>query len=172
MEVIRVRVFERAKVTQKMLSVITAAFALMLAASPWTAAAETVLTLQRGTKTLEFTLQDLAALPQHTVVTDNEFTDLPVAYTGPLARDVLELLALDDLDTVRFTAANDYFIDVPADDFHSYDVILAMEADGQKLSRRDKGPLWLMYPLREHPELAGPVYNARLIWQVVRVDAP
>jgi hypothetical protein len=151
----------------------TCAIALTLLQSALAAAAgaPTVLTLQRGAETLELTLEELAALPQHTLVTTNEFTDTPVAYTGPLARDVLELLALDSLDIVRFTAANDYYIDVPTDELHRYDVVLAMEADGRKLSRRDKGPLWLMYPLSEHPELAGPVYNARLIWQVVRVDA-
>jgi hypothetical protein len=149
------------------------AIALALLASGFVAmaAAQTALTLQRGPETLELTLDDLTALPQHTVVTTNEFTDTPVAYTGPLARDVLELLALDGLDVVRFTAVNDYYIDVPTEDLHRYDVVLAMEADGKALSRRDKGPLWLMYPLSEHPELAGPIYNARLIWQVVRVDA-
>ena len=129
------------------------------------------LTLQNGAETLELTLEDLKELDQHTVVTANEFTDGPVAYTGPLARDVLGLLGLDGVETVRFTAANDYSIDVPTEDFRDYDAVLAMEADGERLSRRDKGPLWLMYPLSENPELNGPVYNARLIWQVVRVEA-
>jgi hypothetical protein len=154
--------------------VLYAAVSLVVAAValPAAVSAQTILTLQHGPETLELTLEDLAALPQQTIVTTNEFTDTPVAYSGPLARDVLELLALDGLSTVRFTAANDYFIDVPTQDLHRYDVVLAMEADGTRLSRRDKGPLWLMYPLSDNPELLGPIYNARLIWQVVRVDAP
>jgi hypothetical protein len=133
--------------------------------------AQTMLTLKRGPEILELTIEDLIDLPQHTVVTTNEFTNAPVAYSGPLARDVLELLALDRLAEVRFVAINDYFIDIPTDELHRYDVVLALEADGQRLSRRDKGPLWLMYPISDHPELAGPVHNARLIWQVVRVEA-
>lgn len=133
--------------------------------------AQTLLTLKRGPEILELTLDDLTGLPQHTVVTTNEFTDAPVEYTGPLARDVLELLALDRLEEVRFIAINDYFIDIPTQELHRYDVVLALEADGQRLSRRDKGPLWLMYPISDHPELAGPVHNARLIWQVVRIEA-
>ena len=50
-------------------------------------------------------------------------------------------------------AANDYFVDIPTQDFRDYDAILAMEADGKQLSRRDKGPLWLMYPISDHAEL-------------------
>ena len=45
-----------------------------------------------------------------------------------------------------------------------------MEVEGAPLSRRDKGPLWLMYPISSHSELQEPVYLGRLIWQVVRID--
>lgn len=151
------------------------AFAAALALAPEaTMAGDTALTLARGpdaVETLEFSLEALDALPQTTVVTENEFTDGEVTYRGPLVRDVLEHLALQDADTIRFTAANDYYVDVPASDFRRYNVILALEADGQRLSRRDKGPLWLMYPISDHSELRSPVYNTRLIWQVVRIES-
>lgn len=148
------------------------AAAATLAAHP-ALASDTALTLvsEHDGDTLEFTLEELAALPQATIVTENEFTDGKVEYIGPLVRDVLEHLALDDAETIRFTAANDYYVDVPTSDFRKYNVILALEADGARLSRRDKGPLWLMYPLSDHSELNDPIYNTRLIWQVVRIDA-
>jgi hypothetical protein len=125
-----------------------------------------------GHEALELSLEELEALPQMTVATENEFSDGVVSYRGPLVRDVLALVGLDELDDVRFTAANDYFVDIPAKDFRDYDAILAMEADGEKLSRREKGPLWLMYPISDHAELRDPVYLRRLIWQVVRIEAP
>ena len=106
-----------------------------------------------------------------TVVTENEFANGKVAYRGPLVRDVLAQLGLDDVEQVRLVAANDYFVDIPTEDFRDYDAILAMEADGKRLSRRDKGPLWLMYPISDHAELNDPVYLRRLIWQVVRIEA-
>jgi hypothetical protein len=132
------------------------------------------LVLSRGAgdaETLEFTLDELAALPQVTIVTENEFSDGPVTYKGPLVRDVLEHLALDQADTLRFIAANDYFVEIPTSDFRRFNVILAMEADGKKLSRREKGPLWLMYPISDHAELQDPLYIHRLIWQVVRIES-
>lgn len=129
------------------------------------------LELVRQTESVELSLDDLAAMPQVTVATENEFTDGKVAYRGPLVRDLLARLQLDRLDSVRFVAANDYYVDIPTQDFLDYDVILAMEADGERLSRREKGPLWLMYPISDHAELESPIYLRRLIWQVVRIEA-
>jgi hypothetical protein len=149
-----------------------AALAAVLFASAGASAAagETALTLSRESKTIELTLEELAALPQVTLVTENEFSDGKVTYRGPLMRDLLEQFGLDQVDAVRLTAANDYFVDIPTGDFRTYDAILAMQADGKPLSRRDKGPLWLMYPLSDHAELNDPVYFRRLIWQVVRIE--
>ena len=55
-----------------------------------------------------------------------------------------------------FVAANDYYVDIPTEDFTTYDAILAMEADGERLSRREKGPLWLMYPISRPSGAARP----------------
>ena len=148
-----------------------AALALVGAA----AASPAALTLSRGpdhVETITFTLDELAALPQVSIVTENEFTNGPVAYKGPLVRDVIDHLALGDVEALRFIAANDYYVEIPTSDFRRYNVILAMEADGQALSRREKGPLWLMYPISDHEELKDPLYIHRLIWQVVRIESP
>jgi hypothetical protein len=42
--------------------------------------------------------------------------------------------------------------------------------DGVPLSKRDKGPIWMIYPMSDHEELRDPVYNSRLIWQVVKLE--
>jgi hypothetical protein len=137
-----------------------------------TAASDTALVLQGGgAETLDLSIEDLEAMPQVTIVTETEFTSGSVAFRGPLVREVLEHLGLDQADSLRFVAANDYYVDIPTSDFRKYNVILAMEADGQRLSRRDKGPLWLMYPFSDFPELNDPIYLRRLIWQVVRIEA-
>lgn len=121
---------------------------------------------------VDLTLEDLAEMPQVTIVTENEFTDGVVTYRGPLVREVLALVDLEKLEEVRFVAANDYFVEIPTSDFQQYDAILAIEADGKPLSRREKGPIWLMYPISEFSELRNPEYLRRLIWQVVRIEAP
>ncbi len=137
------------------------------------AASSTALTLVGADGAVsDLTLEQLSAMPQADVITENEFTDGKVDYRGPLMRDVVEMAGLQDAETVRVTAANDYFVDIPTQDFKDYDVILAMEADGERLSRREKGPLWLMYPISDHAALRDPIYLRRLIWQVVRIEQP
>jgi len=45
-----------------------------------------------------------------------------------------------------------------------------MTMDGEPLSVRDKGPIWIVYPRDEFPELATPEVNSRWIWQLVTLD--
>ncbi|MFT3972620.1 MAG: molybdopterin-dependent oxidoreductase [Amaricoccus sp.] len=148
-----------------------AILALAAVASAGQAMAETALTLVNGSQTLDLSADDLAAMPQTTIKTENEFVDGTVTYVGPLVRDVLARVGLDKVDNVRFVAANDYYVDVPTQNFRDYGAILAVQADGERLSRRDKGPVWLMYPISDYPELHDPIYSRRLIWQVVKITS-
>ncbi len=109
-------------------------------------------------------------MPQIKVATSTEFTDGMVEFVGPLARDVLAAADLGSAETALLVAANDYSIEVPVADFQNYNVIMALEANGKKLSRRDKGPIWLIYPLDDHAELQDPSYTIRLVWQLTTVE--
>ena len=119
---------------------------------------------------VEFTAEDLQQLAQFSFSTATDYTDGQPEFSGPLARDVLEMAGLGDATMAVMTAANDYSVEVPISDLTNYNVILAMSMNGKRLSRRDKGPIWLMYPISQHEELEGPETNARLIWQMVRIE--
>lgn len=153
-------------------SVPSAVFASVLAlAGAAPAQAEILLTLTGADgETTTLSRKELEAMPQVSIATETEFTDGIVTFRGPLAREVLDTVEVGSDDIVRFTAANDYYVDIPVSDFEEYDVILAMSADGTELSLRDKGPLWLIYPFSDHRALADPIYIARLIWQVIAVE--
>lgn len=135
------------------------------------AAQDTMLTIVNALDGAELTLTeaDLMAVPQATVNTENEFVDAMTAFEGPLGRDVLALAGTAG-DIVVLTAVNDYSVEVPYDDFVNYEVVFAMSADGEAFSRRDKGPIWVVYPMSDHEELQDPLYNSRLIWQLVKVE--
>jgi len=117
------------------------------------------------------TEEDLLAMEQFTVRTENEFIDGMAEFTGPLVRDVIALLNALEIETLTLTAVNDYAVKVPMSDVLNYDVIFAMSQDGTRFSVRDKGPIWVIYPMSENVELQDRVYNDRLIWQLVKVDA-
>lgn len=135
-------------------------------------AQDTMLTLTNSKTGAELLLTEegFMALDQVTMNTTNEFVDDITAFTGPLARDVVALLEGKAGDMVVLTAVNDYSIEVPVSDFFEYDVVFAHSADDTRLSARDRGPIWVVYPMSDNPELRDPTFNARLIWQLVRVE--
>ena len=87
---------------------------------------------------------------------------------GPLMRDVLAHFKAVG-QSVDITALDGARIEIPSDDFTRYDVIVATEIDGKIIGVRERGPAWLVYPLKDHPELVNPVYDMRSIWQIKEV---
>ena len=147
---------------------------LVLARTAMPAAAQDLLVIRNATAPAQaetrFSEADLLALPQVTVRTRTEFTDGVVEIVGPLARDAIAFIDVGSATTVHLVAANDYAIDIPLSDLTDYDVILAMQTNGERLSIRDKGPIWLMYPLDDHAELQDKIYTGRLIWQLTTME--
>ena len=117
-----------------------------------------------------FTLDELKALGETEIKTSNEFVDGERVFRGPLVRDVLRAAKAAGAERVWLTAANDYQVEVDPREFFDYDAILALSMDGKPLSRRDKGPIWVIYPMSDNAELRDPVYNSRLIWQLVKLE--
>ncbi len=150
--------------------------AVFVVVSAWVggaaAAQDTMLTLTNSITGAEILLTEdgVMGLDQVTMSTTNEFVDEMTVFSGPLARDVVALLGGGAGDAVVLTAVNDYSIEVPVQDFIDYDVVFAHSTDGERLSMRDKGPIWVVYPMSDNPELRDPTYNARLIWQLVSVE--
>lgn len=136
------------------------------------AGSELAFTIENPSENYSKTLSesDMLALPQVTITTENEFIDGMAEFSGPLARDVVAMLGQGDFDTVTLKAANDYSVEVPLDDFLQYDVIFAMFQNGERLSSRDKGPMWVIYPMSDHKELRDRIFNDRLIWQLIAIS--
>lgn len=112
---------------------------------------------------------DLQALPQHRVATTTSVTDGVVEFHGFLIRALLGNDLPDDAVVVA-TALNDYQVEIPVTDFARYDVIGALSMDGETLSPRDKGPIWIVYPRDDHPELQDIRYDTRWVWQLVSLQ--
>ena len=155
----------------QLLGSLTAAF---LMTSGTTALAEnvalTVVNWGAEAPVVEYTLDDLDRLTQITIVTANDFVDAPTSFAGPLARDIVSRSGGTIKGTATLVAANDYEIMVDIEEFFEYDVVMATRANGDLLSRRTKGPIWIIYPMSDHPELQDASWNARLIWQLVRME--
>lgn len=116
-----------------------------------------------------FDRQMLEDLGTRSLTTSTSWTDGPTRFEGVLARDLLRAVGAKG-SVVKATALNDYSIEIPIEDFEKYPVLFAMKMDGSELSRRDKGPIWVVYPRDDYSELRNPKVDAKWIWQLVKIE--
>ncbi len=113
----------------------------------------------------ELDLASLKKLPQHTFTTHTPWFKEPVTFTGPLVRDVLANAQLKG-KTLNAVALDNYKSKFPLNDVMNFDVILAHSINGEQLTPKNKGPLFIVYPYDSKKELQAVVYYQRSVWQL------
>lgn len=119
-------------------------------------------------ETAQFDLSMLQALGETDVVTDTIWTPGSHRFTGVLLETLLAAVGAEGAD-VSATAINDYTVEIPRADATEDGPIIAYAMDGKPMSRRDKGPLWVIYPYASDPKYRTEVIYSRSIWQLDRV---
>lgn len=119
---------------------------------------------------IRFTRRDLEAMNWHEVQTGNQFITGQGRFRGPRFVEVLSLIGHAGATRVRLLSAGGDISEIGFAELARYDPILAMEMDGRALTLRDFGPVWVMYPIDDHPELRDSRYNNRLVWQLQVVE--
>ena len=132
--------------------------------------AETVLTVSYQGKSHAFSMADLQVMPSETVATETPWTDGMSSYRGVPLSHLLKAVQAKHVQSMKVTALNDYHavVDYPA--IQKYPVILAYEADGKAMRVRDKGPLWLLYPLSDYEALRVPKRHSEMVWQIKTIE--
>jgi hypothetical protein len=116
-----------------------------------------------------FDLAMLKALPQKTFSTQTPWEKNPIKFSGPLLRDVLAAASAQG-STLKAVALNDYKISLPVADSQKFDVIVAHLMDDKPIPVRTKGPLFIVYPFDNQPELRSSTYYERSIWQLKAIE--
>lgn len=118
----------------------------------------------------ELTMPALEALGMADLVTVTPWTRSPQRYSGvPLLR-LMQAMAAPPQASLRAEALNRYAVEVPARDVWQSGAMLATRLDGEPMRVRDRGPIWLIYPWTDRPELDRPEVNERSIWQLRRIE--
>jgi hypothetical protein len=140
--------------------------------SAWAASEASLLTVRiDGTPgtTVTFDRAQLEALGTTILRTKTAWTDGVTEFEGVLFRDVLSAAGAEGT-TIKVSALNDYSYSFPMADVKTYPVILAFKMNGRHLTRRDKGPLWVIYPRDAYPELNTKEIDHRMVWQVNQIS--
>lgn len=107
----------------------------------------------------------LNQLDIRSILTNNHVVDQVVEYRGPTLSSLLENVGATG-SQVRVTAWDDYVVTIPISDIEKYGVILATHEAGVKMTIDDKGPLFVVFPFSDYPELRNDFYYSLSIWQV------
>lgn len=111
----------------------------------------------------------LSAFPEHRIETHTPWTDGVARFEGVLLSDVLTAVGASG-NLLYAEAINGYRIELPISDAEEFGVLLAMRMNGKVLSRRDKGPLWIVYPRDRLAEIRDERYDSRWVWQLNRLE--
>lgn len=115
------------------------------------------------------TRDELAKLPQRELTEQPTSFPQPMKFKGPSLSEVLKLAGATGGD-ITVSAADDYKVDITADDIKAFNPILAIEKDGVRMAPDDFGPFFVMWPFKEKPEIDIEAYQAKAIWSVVKIE--
>lgn len=116
-----------------------------------------------------FDLAMLEALAGRETVIETPWYSGRKSFSGPLISALLEEVGASG-ETLRVTALNEYSADLPRTDVDDYPVILATRMDGETMSVRMKGPIFVIYPFDVAPELYNEMIFGRSVWQVDAIE--
>ncbi|MFM7333699.1 MAG: molybdopterin-dependent oxidoreductase [Tabrizicola sp.] len=119
--------------------------------------------------TAVFDAEMLKAIGEVSFQTSTPWTEDEQTFTGVSLHRLMERLEITE-GTLKATAINDYAIDIPVSDAVEGGPILAYLQNGEPMSVREKGPLWVVYPYDLKAEYQTEVTFSRSIWQLVRLD--
>lgn len=150
--------------------------ALFLAAVPASAVAgEVILTIDgaitagaAGQQAVSFDLDQLMALPSRRFRTGTIWTEGVQEFSGVPLKALLAEVGVTD-GTVLARALNDYAVKIPVDSLGDEAPIVAYMIDGATFSRREKGPLWIVYPYDSSRDFQTETVYGRSVWQLSRL---
>ncbi|MFD1341117.1 molybdopterin-dependent oxidoreductase [Litorisediminicola beolgyonensis] len=122
-----------------------------------------------GDDAAAFDMEMLRAVGERSFETSTIWTDGTHSFTG-VSLDALLAAVGAEGTTIKATALNDYAVEIPVSDAIPDGPIIAYEMDGAQMSRRDKGPLWVIYPFDSTDSYRSETVYSRSIWQLDRIE--
>lgn len=116
-----------------------------------------------------FDLEMLKEIGEVTFETSTPWTEGEQSFTGVPLEALMQAVDVTG-GTLTAKAINDYAIEIPVSDAVTDGPILAYLQNGDPMSVREKGPLWVVYPYDSKDDYQAEVIYSRSIWQVTNID--
>lgn len=132
------------------------------------AAGEPLLTVSgniAGGKAVDFDRATLEAMATETVRTSTPWTQGVQEFTGIPLKTLLAQIGANG-GTLRAIALNDYAAEIPVAEATAAGAIIAVRQNGEPMSVREKGPLWIVFPYDSDPKLVTDDFLNWSAWQL------
>ena len=113
----------------------------------------------------QFDLEMLERLGATSITTETPWTDAATVFTGVRLDVLLDAVGAKS-SSFRANALDNYWYDVKDIDFQQYPVVVAYQRDGEYMNARSLGPLWIMFPFDDYPELLTEGNKASCVWHL------
>ena len=120
-------------------------------------------------ETWTFDMAELMAMPSESFETTTIWTEGVQTFEGVSLGVLLEHVGADGAE-LNAVALNDYAVSIPTADAVEGGPIIAYSQNGEEMSGRNKGPLWIVYPYDGNEEYKSEEYYSRSIWQLDRIE--
>lgn len=148
---------------------------IMALCTPGAALADVILTVSGDVATpeqsnaWEFDLPALQAMPSTSIETTTIWTEGVQSFQGVSLAVLLEHVGAAQ-GMIQAVALNDYAVKIPTADAVEDGPIVAYSLNGDEMSVRDRGPLWIIYPFDANETYKSEEYFSRSIWQLDRIE--
>ena len=127
------------------------------------------ITQDNGDGVVSLDMSQLEAMETVEFTTSTIWMEDEVTFTG-VSRSALLALAGAQGTAINAIALNDYSVEIPVDEITEEVPIVAYLMNGEEMSPRGKGPLWVVYPYDADPAYRSEVVFSRSIWQLDRIE--
>lgn len=112
----------------------------------------------------------LAALPEVEFKTATPWTTGVHSYRGPTLASLLASQGLKQVSIIDVIGLNGYRQRLDLSLFSGVPLTVTRFEDDKPLTRRNKGPLWLLMPFSAYPALDLPTIHSYMVWQLIRLE--
>ena len=116
-----------------------------------------------------FDFEMLSAMPAASFETTTIWTEGGQTFTGVPLTTLLDNVGAEGLRLLA-SAINDYQVEIPVSDAAEDGPIVAYLRNGEPMSVRNKGPLWIVYPYDLNKDYQSETIYSRSIWQLDRIE--
>ena len=117
---------------------------------------------------VSLSIDEFDALAPRTIVKTSTPWHTATTFSGISGADFIRVTgAAGQAVTVR--AINDYQTTIPISDLRDLGILFVTRMNGKRISVRQKGPVFVIYPFDQRPELKSELYYGRSIWQVNKI---